>query len=86
MRFTNLDLKVAFITPKEQMPNGLSRVFLGQVSLIDCLQHRSIPAVFLRLGGEQVDDNIWGDLVLERYFSPDTQEVEELQILSCEEQ
>lgn len=81
LRFTNIDLEISFIArivPRARFPNRLSGILLGQLGLTNSLQYQSIPKVFLRLKGEQVEDDIWGDLVLQWYFKPDTEEADEL--------
>lgn len=62
LRFTNIDLEISFIArivPRARFPNRLSGILLEQLGLINSLQYQSIPKVFLRLKGEQVEDDIW---------------------------
>ena len=72
LRFTNADVVVSFpARVGSHLPNGFSGVLLGQVGLIDSLVVKQIPRAFLQAEGEAVGDDIWGDLVVEKYMTPD---------------
>lgn len=55
------------IVPRSRVPNQRVGVILGQNTFIDQIVYRSIPRAFLLANGEAVDENVWGDIVVERY-------------------
>jgi hypothetical protein len=54
---------------KEAVPNQRSGIILGQSTLLNRLQYRSIPRDVLRARGETVEDGVWGDIQLEGYVN-----------------
>lgn len=62
---------VALVVPKEILPNQRSGILFGQTQCIDRLMYRSIPRSLLQAKGENVTDDIWGDIVVEEYLDMD---------------
>ncbi|KAJ5120889.1 uncharacterized protein N7515_010277 [Penicillium bovifimosum] len=62
---------IALIVDKEAVPNGRSGIILGQKACIEVLQYRSIPRAILEARGETVEEQFWGDLVVESYVHYD---------------
>lgn len=58
---------VALVRPQEQMPNNYLGVISGQQQYIDSILHANIPPKFLIMRRENVDDSVWGNIVLNEY-------------------
>ena len=72
LRFTNADVVMSFpARVVSHLPNNFSGILLGQVGLIDSLGVKQIPRAILQAEGEVVGEDIWGDLVVEKYVTPD---------------
>jgi len=70
---TSIDMSfIARVVPRKRMPNHMSGVLLGQVGLINCMEVRQIPRQILIEDGQEVQDHIWGDLVVERHLDANT--------------
>lgn len=50
------------------MPNGFSGILLGQCGLINTFEYQATPRLVLEGQGDVIPENIWGDLVLLRYY------------------
>lgn len=62
---------IAWVVPKSKIPNERVGVLFGQLECINRLQYESIPASILSSDGEDLEDNVWGDLILKRYLNED---------------
>lgn len=62
---------IAFVVPKNSVPNFRSGVIFGQRQCIDCISYHSIPRSILRAEGEAVGDEIWGELVVDKFVDED---------------
>ena len=57
-----------------EMPNSRAGVVLGQTAFMDCLAYRSVPRAILVARGEEVDENIWGEIVVEGVLNEEGEE------------
>ena len=62
---------IAWVVDKAAIPNLRSGILLGQRDCIDAIQYRSIPRSILKARGESVDEQFWGDIILESYIDSD---------------
>jgi hypothetical protein len=62
---------IALVVPNSVVPNQRVGVILVQKHCIDCMSYRSIPRRILKAKGEDVDDEIWGDLVVDEFVNED---------------
>lgn len=70
--FTNRAVSIAapvMIIPKENMPNQLVGVLLGQCSCIDRLVYHSIPRGVLKARGDNILEDQWGVIVVTEYLT-----------------
>jgi hypothetical protein len=68
--FTNCALPLSIsvlIVPQAKMPNSLVGVLFGQSGGIDRLSLQMRPRHILQAKGEQVQENFWGDIILDEY-------------------
>jgi hypothetical protein len=61
----------AWVVPKAKIPNLRVGILFGERECIDRLHYESIPAAILRADGENVEEDVWGDIVLKRYLNED---------------
>ncbi|MCJ1331366.1 uracil DNA glycosylase [Thelotrema lepadinum] len=62
----NVQISTVFqVVPVTSMPRSRSGVILGQKAFMDSLAYRSVPRAILLARGEEVDENVWGDIVVE---------------------
>ena len=59
---------VALVVPKSAVPNQRSGILFGQSQCMDRLSYRAIPRRILQAKGEDVDEETWGDIVVEEYM------------------
>ena len=62
---------IALVVPNSIVPNQRVGVIFGQKHCIDCMSYRSIPRRILKAKGENVDDEIRGDLLVDDYLDED---------------
>jgi hypothetical protein len=62
---------IALVVPSSVVPKQRVGVIFGQKHCIDCMSYRSIPRRILKAKGEDVDDEIWGDLVVDEFVNED---------------
>jgi hypothetical protein len=62
---------VTLIVPKAKMPNGMAGILFGQRLCIDRLSYHSIPRLILLAKGEDVAENLWGDIIATEYLNVD---------------
>lgn len=62
---------MAIVIPQAKMPNQLRGILFGQTSCINRIRYESIPRGFLLAKGENVGDDVWGDLIVKEYFNED---------------
>jgi hypothetical protein len=74
LQFSNSTIDVQFIAkivPQRRMPNSLSSILLEQISVLDRLQASTVPQIILEAEGYTIADNVWGDLILHKYYDVD---------------
>lgn len=59
---------VALVVPKSVVPNQRSGILFGQSQCIDRLSYRAIPRRILQAKGEDINEETWGDIVVEEYL------------------
>ncbi|KAI9766178.1 MAG: uracil DNA glycosylase [Geoglossum simile] len=72
--FSNTPIQITaivVIVPKSVVPNERVRILFGQQQCIDCISYRSIPRRILEGKGEDVGEEIWGDIVLDELVDID---------------
>jgi hypothetical protein len=57
--------------PKTKMPNEMAGILLGQRLCIDRLSYHSIPRLMLLAKGEDVAEDLWGDIIATEYLNVD---------------
>lgn len=57
------------VVPRASVPNQRVGIILGQFGFIDQLMYTAVPRFILAEGGEDVDDEVWGDLIVHRYVN-----------------
>lgn len=55
---------IACVKPRHLMPNNLLGVIFGQQRCIDSLCYMNVPRNILVSRGEEVEDGVWGDIIL----------------------
>ena len=60
---------IALVVPKDKLPNKFEGVIFGQSGCIDRLAYRSIPREILRARGSDIEDGMWGEIILEEYLN-----------------
>lgn len=58
---------IALVCPRHLMPDHYSGILFGQSGCIDSLVYTSTPRKILLLQGEEVSNDIWGDITLSAY-------------------
>jgi len=56
---------IVLVIPKSVMPNERIGILFGQQQCIDHISYRSIPRCILNAKGENLEEGLWGDLVLD---------------------
>lgn len=59
---------VALVMPRSRMPNRLLGILFGQLTCIDRLSLEMIPRRILLARDQNIPDEFWGDIVLDRYL------------------
>ena len=75
--FSGADVQIETVfqvVPATDMPNSRAGVVLGQKAFMDCLAYRSVPRAVLLARGEEVDENVWGDIVVEGVLDEEGEE------------
>lgn len=62
---------LAIVLPQAKMPNQLRGILFGQISCINRIRYESISRDFLLAKGENVGDDVWGDLIVKEYLNED---------------
>ena len=57
------------IIPKESMPNQFVGVLFGQCLCIDRLVYHSIPRGILKVRGDIIPEDRWGDIIVTDYLT-----------------
>ncbi|EEP80834.1 uracil-DNA glycosylase [Uncinocarpus reesii 1704] len=58
---------IALVRPKSMMPNNYIGILFGQRQCINCISHTLIPQRVLRAKDEDVEEGVWGDIILHDY-------------------
>lgn len=66
---------VAVIVPRTRIPNQREGILFGQTLCIDQLVYRSVPRSILLVTGEQIEENTWGDIIVEEYLDMNDGEI-----------
>lgn len=70
--FTNIPTDIwatALVVPMRRMPNQFIGILFGQRQCIDHLSYHSLPRSILVAKGQVVEEDVWGDLVLDEYVN-----------------
>lgn len=72
--FSNAPIKisaVALVVPKSVVPNGRVGVIFGQQQCIDCISYSSVPRRILKARGDDISDEVWGELIVDGFINED---------------
>jgi hypothetical protein len=58
---------IVLVVPKNMMPNEHIGILFGQQSCINSISYRSVPRGILQAKGEDIREEMWGDIVIEEY-------------------
>jgi hypothetical protein len=53
------------------MPNERIGILFGQLQCIDCISYHSSPRRTLEAKGEDINEEAWGDIVIDGYVDDD---------------
>lgn len=59
------------VVPRRADPNGRVGIILGQKGLLNRITYRSVPREILKARGNDVEEGVWGDIVIEEYLTLD---------------
>ncbi|KAI9781656.1 MAG: uracil DNA glycosylase [Geoglossum umbratile] len=59
---------IVLIVPKSTVPNERVGILFGQQQCIDHISYRSIPRRILKGRGEDIGEEMWGDIVLDEFI------------------
>jgi hypothetical protein len=62
---------IVMVVPKRYIPNEFVGIILGRSFCIDRLAYRSIPRRILKARGEDVAEDVWGDIIVDEYIDED---------------
>jgi hypothetical protein len=62
---------IVLVVPKSVMPNEYTGILFGQQQCINCLSYHSSPRRILKAKGEDISEEIWGDIVIDGYVDDD---------------
>jgi hypothetical protein len=60
---------IALVVPKSTVPNQRSGVIFGQKQCIDRISYRSIPRAISKAKNEDIDEEVWGDLIIDAFVN-----------------
>jgi len=60
---------IAVVVPASKMPNQWVGILFGQRQCIDRIIYQSIPRAMLQAKGEDIAENIWGDIFATEYLN-----------------
>jgi hypothetical protein len=63
--------EIVMVVPKSMMPNERTGILFGQLQCIDCISYHSSPRRILEAKGEDVNEEMWGDIVIDGYVDGD---------------
>jgi hypothetical protein len=72
--FSNGSIKIsaiAMVVPKSVVPNERVGILFGQQQCIDRISYHSIPRRILEAKGEDIKEELWGDIVLDEFIDVD---------------
>ena len=58
---------IVLVVPKSVMPNEHIGILFGQQSCINSISYHSIPRCILQAKGEHIEEEVWGDIVIDEY-------------------
>jgi hypothetical protein len=59
------------VVPKSVMPNEHIGILFGQQQCIDRISYHSSPRRILEAKGEDINEEMWGDIVIDGYVDDD---------------
>jgi hypothetical protein len=62
---------VVMVVPKSVMPNERIGILFGQLQCIDRISYHSSPRRILEAKGEDINEEAWGDIVIDGYVDDD---------------
>ena len=62
---------IVLVVPQSVMPNKYTGILFGQQSCINCLSYHSSPRRILKAKGEDISEEMWGDIVIDGYVDDD---------------
>jgi hypothetical protein len=66
--FSNIPIDInaiVLVVPKSMMPNEHIGILFGQLQCIDCISYHSSPRRILQAKGEDIEEGVWGDIVID---------------------
>jgi hypothetical protein len=68
--FSNVPIAISaivLVVPKSVVPNERVGILFGQQQCIDRLHYRSLPRCILEAKGENIEKEMWGDIILDEF-------------------
>ena len=62
---------IVMVVPKSVVPNERIGILLGQLQCIDRISYHSSPRRVLEAKGEEINEEMWGDIVIDGYVDND---------------
>ena len=62
---------IVMVVPKSVVPNERIGILFGQLQCIDCISYHSSPRRILEAKGEEINEEMWGDIVIDGYVDND---------------
>jgi hypothetical protein len=62
---------IVMVVPKSVVPNERIGILFGQLQCIDCISYHSSPRRILEAKGEDINEEVWGDIVIDGYVDDD---------------
>jgi hypothetical protein len=62
---------IVMIVPKSVVPNQRVGILFGQQQCIDRIGYRSFPRHILKAKGEEINEEVWGDFVIDEFVNED---------------
>ena len=62
---------IVMVVPKSVMPNERIGILFGQLQCIDRISYHSSPRCILQAKGEDISEEMWGDIVIDGYVDED---------------
>jgi hypothetical protein len=72
--FSNVPIRITaiiLVVPKSVMPDERIGILFGQLQCIDRISYHSSPRCILQAKGEDISEEMWGDIVIDGYVDED---------------